>query len=102
MSYLLKYKKLDGTSQWWKQVTSWRKEQPTKTEKFEKNLQMYIINLKTLRYKLSALLDIIHSISNYKLILLVSKLRLPKEQKKNKKNFFVLNIFFNSDGILLF
>ena len=42
---------------------------------------MYIINFKTIRYKLSALGNTIHSIFNYKLLRPVCKLRLPKEKK---------------------
>ena len=46
---------------------------------------MYIINFKTIRYKLSASGDITHSIFNYKLMRPVSNLRLPKEQKKKQE-----------------
>ena len=55
-----------------------------KTEKFEKDLKMYIINFKTICYKLTASGNIIHSIQNYKLMRPVSNLRLPKEQKQAK------------------
>ena len=57
----------------------------TKTEKFEKKLKMYIINFKTIRYKLSASGNIIHSVFNYKFMRPVSNLRLPKEQKIEKQ-----------------
>ena len=36
----------------------------TKNEKFEKNFNMLIINFKTIRYKLTASSNIIHSIVN--------------------------------------
>ena len=45
---------------------------------------MYIINFKTICYKLNASGKIIHSILNYKLKRPVSNLRLPKEQKPAK------------------
>ena len=57
----------------------------TKTEKFEKKMKIYVINIKTILYKLSASGNIIHSIFNYKLTRPVSNLRLPKEQKSRKK-----------------
>ena len=57
----------------------------TKTiEKFEKNLKTYIINLKSIRYKLTALGNIIPLVPNYKLMRAVSNFRLPKEQKQAK------------------
>ena len=56
----------------------------TKTEKFEKYLKTYIINIKTIRYKLAASSNIIHSTLNYKLMRPVSNLRLPNEQKQPK------------------
>ena len=52
-----------------------------KTKKFEKKLKMYLINFKTISYKLSALGNIIHSIFNYKPMRPVSKLRLLKNKK---------------------
>ena len=36
----------------------------TKTEKFEKNFNMIIINFKTIRYKLTALGNFVHSMLN--------------------------------------
>ena len=57
---------------------------PTKTEKFEKYLKMYIINFKTIRYELTASGNISHSILNYKLMRNVSNLGLPKKQKQAK------------------
>ena len=48
-------------------------------------MKMYIINFKTIRYKLSAPGNIIHSIFNYKLMRSVSNLRQPKEQINRKK-----------------
>ena len=58
----------------------------TKTEKFEKALKMYnIINSQTIRYKLSASVNIIHSIFNYKLMRPVSTLRLPKENRQKQQ-----------------
>ena len=56
----------------------------TKTEKFEKNGKMYIINFKTISHKLSPLGNIFHSIFNYQLMRLVSNLGLLKEQKTRK------------------
>ena len=53
-------------------------------EKFEKNLKTYIINFKTIRYKLTALGNIIPLVPNYKLMRAVSNFRLPKEQKQAK------------------
>ena len=46
---------------------------------------MYIINFKTIRCKLSALSNTIHSIFSYKLMRKVSNLWLPKVQKKQEK-----------------
>ena len=43
---------------------------------------MFIINFKTIRYKLTASGNIIHSILNYKPMRPVSYLRLPSEQKQ--------------------
>ena len=43
---------------------------------------MFIIKFKTIRYKLTASGNIIHSILNYKPVRPVSNLRLPKEQKQ--------------------
>ena len=43
---------------------------------------MFIINFKTIHYKLTASGNIIHSILNYKTRRPVSNLRLPKEQKQ--------------------
>ena len=57
----------------------------TKLERFEKKLKTYIINFKTICYKLSALGNIIHSFFNYTFMRPVSNLRLPKEQKNRKK-----------------
>ena len=59
-------------------------EKVNKTEKFEKYLKMYIINLKTIRYKRTASGNIIYSNLNFKLKRPVSSLRLPKEQKEAK------------------
>ena len=92
----------------------------TKTEKLEKKMKMYI-NFKTIRYKLSASGNIVHSIFNYKLMRSVSNLRLPKEQKKGKtansrkklrtvpkaksfqkKTSLIANLFPNNNGIFLF
>ena len=56
----------------------------TKPEKFAKRLKMYIMNFKTLRYKLTASGKIIHSIPNYKLMRSVSNFRLLKEQNQAK------------------
>ena len=47
-------------------------EKNNKNWKVRKKLKMYIISSKTIRYKLSALGNIIHSIFNYKLMLPVS------------------------------
>ena len=58
------------------------KKRTTKTEKFEKYFKMFIINFKTIRYKLTALGKIIHSILNDKPMRPLSNLRLPKEQKQ--------------------
>ena len=52
----------------------------------KKKLEMYIINFKTIRYKLRASGNIIHSTFNYKPMRPVSNLRLPKEQEKTGKN----------------
>ena len=54
----------------------------TKTEKLEKNFKMFTINIKTIRYKLTASGNINHSILNYKPMRPVINLRLPKEQKQ--------------------
>ena len=54
----------------------------TKTEKLEKYFKMFIINFKTISYKLTASGDINHSILNLKRMRNVIKLRLPKEQKQ--------------------
>ena len=43
---------------------------------------MFMINFKTIRYKKTALGNIIHSTLNYKPMRPVSNLRLPKEQKQ--------------------
>ena len=88
----------------------------TKTEKFENYFKMYIINLKTKGYELTALGNIINSILNYKLKRLVINLRLPKEQKQAKtaiaksvegiknspftKIFFYIQKIFNRNWIL--
>ena len=58
-----------------------------KTEKIDKKLKKYIIYFKTIRYKPSALGNIIHSIFKYKLMRPVSNLRLPKEQKTKTSKF---------------
>ena len=39
-------------------------EKNNKTEKFEKNFNLFIINFKTIQYRLTALGNIIHSILN--------------------------------------
>ena len=58
----------------------------TKTEKFEKALIMYnIVNSQTIRYKLSASVNIIHSIFNYKLMRPVSTLRPPKKNRQKQQ-----------------
>ena len=54
----------------------------TKTEKLEKYFKMFIINFKTINYKLTASGDINHSVLNLKPMIPVIKLRLPKEQKQ--------------------
>ena len=59
-------------------------EKTTRTEKFEKYLNMYIINFKTNCYKLTASGNVIHSILNYKLLRPAGNLRLPKN--KNRQN----------------
>ena len=46
---------------------------------------MFIINFKTIRYKLTASGYIIHSILNYKPMRPVSNLRPPKEEKQQTK-----------------
>ena len=56
----------------------------TKTEEFEKYFEMFIKNFKTICYKLTASGNIIHSILKYKLMRLISKLRLPNKQKQAK------------------
>ena len=83
---------------------------------------MYIINFKTIHDKLIASGNTVHSICNYKLMTLFSKLPLPKEQKQaktansrkklfekivegiSKKIFhwklFYFQLFFKSIGIL--
>ena len=55
----------------------------TKTEKFEKKNENKVTDYSL---KVSALCTINNSIFNYKLMPTVSNLRLPKEQKKRKKN----------------
>ena len=60
----------------------------TKTEKFEKQLKVYIINFKTKSYELTAWSNIIYSILNYKLKRVVSNLRLPKKTKTGKNSNF--------------
>ena len=52
----------------------------TKTEKLENYFKMFIINFKTIRYKLTASGNINHSILNYKPMRPVINLRLPKDQ----------------------
>ena len=51
--FIFKTQKLYWTSQWWEQVTNWRKKQ--QTEKIEKHWKIFkifsIINLKTILYK---------------------------------------------------
>ena len=54
----------------------------TKTEKLEKNFKMFIINFKTIPYKLTTSGNINNSILNYKPMRPVINLRLPKEQKQ--------------------
>ena len=54
----------------------------TETEKLEKYFKMFIINFKTIRYKLTASGKIIHSILKYKPMRPGSNLGLPKEQKQ--------------------
>ena len=53
-----------------------------KTEKFEKSSEIYIINLKTIRYKMTVLDNIIPSVLNYRTMRPVRNLRLPKNKKK--------------------
>ena len=79
----MKYNELDGSSQWWEKVTSWRKEQQKlkKMSKISKNV--IIINFTTVCYKVTASGDIIHSILNYWCMRLVSI--LPKECEKNRQ-----------------
>ena len=60
----------------------------TKFEKFENYLKMLIINFKTIRYVLTALGNIFHSIPNDKPMRLVSNLRLLKEQKQQIQGNF--------------
>ena len=43
---------------------------------------MFVLNFKTIHYKLTAWGNIIHLILNYKPMRPVSNLRLPKEQKQ--------------------
>ena len=43
---------------------------------------MFVINFDTIRYKLNASGNIIHSVLNYMPMRSVSNLRLPKEQKQ--------------------
>ena len=57
-------------------------EKNNKTEKFEKNFNMIIINFKTIRYILIALGNIIHSMLIRKFMRIVSNLGLPKEQNQ--------------------
>ena len=52
------------------------------TIKTEKYFKIFIINIKTIRYKLTASCDINHSILNFKPMRPVINLRLPKEQKQ--------------------
>ena len=54
----------------------------TKIKTFEKHFEMFILNFKTVRYKLNASGNIIHSVLIYKPMRTVSNLRLPKEQKQ--------------------
>ena len=54
----------------------------TKTKTFEKHFKMLTKNFNTIRYKLNASGNIIHSVLNYKPMRPVSNLRLPKEQKQ--------------------
>ena len=51
-------------------------------------MEMYIINFKTIRYKLSDSGNMIHSFFTYKLMRPVSYLRLPKDQKTGKNSKF--------------
>ena len=46
---------------------------------------MYILNFKTIRCKLRASGNIIHSVFNYQFLRPVSNSRLPKEQKNRKQ-----------------
>ena len=60
----------------------------TKTKKIEKSLRMYNIKkIMTIRYKLTASSTIIHSITNYKLMMPVSILRLHKEKNTQNSKF---------------
>ena len=53
-----------------------------RNKKTEKYFKIFIINITTIRYKLTASCDINHSILNYKPMRPVINLRLPKEQKQ--------------------
>ena len=56
-----------------------------KTKNFKIKLEMYIVNFRSTRNKLSASGNINHSIFKYKLMRAVSNLWLPEEQKNRKK-----------------
>ena len=57
----------------------------TKTEKFEKFLKMFnIIIYKVIGYKLTASGNITHLIVNYKFMIPIRILRLPKNKKNSK------------------
>ena len=77
----------------------------TKIKKIEKSLRMYNIKkIMTIRYKLTASGTIIHSITNYKLMMPVSILRLHKEKKHAKDKSFTdetqyLNLKASSNNV---
>ena len=57
----------------------------TKTEKYEKSLILYIPHSRTILYEVKGLGNIKHAVRIHRLIKSVSSLRLPKEQKKRRK-----------------
>ena len=57
-------------------------EKINKTEQLENYSKMFIINFKTIRYKLTASGNINHSKLNYKPMNSLINLRLPKEKKQ--------------------
>ena len=65
-----------------KKLSYYLTKRTTKTEKYEKNFNLFIINFKTIPYTLTASGKVIQSMLNWKPIGSVSNLRLPKEQKQ--------------------